>query len=568
MKKIIVNLLLASLVLSMFAFTGCSKTNDKTDDKADGEVINEEEKVEDEKTDEDSGKEEVKTKAGDNTYGSWFPFGEVLAYEDYKQYYEEPAESLDVDKLCSNVEITPEYLYGDFYFYDGISTEATSDPSEAFNSSSEWIDIEDYIGNVSYTFEGKEITTMPYKFCAGIASYSSKVNGIPGYNWCELSFGLRDPESSSFTINKYTVSAAYEINGDKIIFNILEKYDYDKDTKSIDYQFSGKVIEYSFERKPLSLSFSNGNKTVNMVPESLLDGNNSEFSVKGELEDGQVSNLPFDKFVISCRKSDLSGNCNVEIEGKSPKSAGSLSEEGLITLCVNMDDSITAYQYVVYCCGSDGSILCDEEGPHFFLKKGYLSRDNFGVMSSNNIRPEDMEKLEGLTEETIKDINNTREEFITEIKEVLESIGLEIKLDEETGDVILDASVLFESNSAEISQEGKAQLTIFALAINEILKHDEYKDFVGELNISGHTDSDGDYEYNKELSLKRAEAVRDCLLEALADYPEDQAKIESIISVKGCSYDELIYDEDDNEDKDASRRVVFSFYINLDNYIE
>ncbi len=91
--------------------------------------------------------------------------------------------------------------------------------------------------------------------------------------------------------------------------------------------------------------------------------------------------------------------------------------------------------------------------------------------------------------------------------EVLTDFGA-TEADEQTL-VTLDERVLFAFGSAELTDDAIAPLTRLAAVLIE--------DSVGEVVITGHTDSIGDDESNDQLSLDRAAAVVDFLVEAGVD---------------------------------------------------
>ena len=67
-------------------------------------------------------------------------------------------------------------------------------------------------------------------------------------------------------------------------------------------------------------------------------------------------------------------------------------------------------------------------------------------------------------------------------------------------------TILFEFDSAQLKPESIATLRNLGAALNEGLK--DQKTFV----IEGHTDATGDGAYNMDLSRKRADAVKDFLV--------------------------------------------------------
>ena len=126
--------------------------------------------------------------------------------------------------------------------------------------------------------------------------------------------------------------------------------------------------------------------------------------------------------------------------------------------------------------------------------------------------------------------------------------GLHLDIDER-GAYTMDSSVLFEYDSAELTSKGKESLKGF---LDEYTKQ-IFKDgsaSVNKITVEGHTDTDGDYDYNKELSQKRADNVMKYSIEL---HPE----LKSLMTAVGCSYDNPVMKDDGTVDKEASRRVCF-----------
>src|SRR5690606_13589732 len=74
-------------------------------------------------------------------------------------------------------------------------------------------------------------------------------------------------------------------------------------------------------------------------------------------------------------------------------------------------------------------------------------------------------------------------------------------------EVVLDTSVLFEFDESTLTPEAEKTL---AVAVETLQGQDGRS-----LSIAGHTDTQGEADYNKQLSQRRAEAVRDALADAL-----------------------------------------------------
>ena len=94
--------------------------------------------------------------------------------------------------------------------------------------------------------------------------------------------------------------------------------------------------------------------------------------------------------------------------------------------------------------------------------------------------------------------------------------------------------------------------------------------YFSEVIIEGHTDTDGSYMYNLDLSQKRALSVCQYCLEYIAnDNRFDEASIRNLLTANGKSWSRPVYKEDGvTIDKDASRRVEFKFRLKDDEMID
>ncbi len=112
--------------------------------------------------------------------------------------------------------------------------------------------------------------------------------------------------------------------------------------------------------------------------------------------------------------------------------------------------------------------------------------------------------------------------------------------------VMKDHKILFAYNRAELRPESRALLDRMAAALkdcNGALKN-------GSLVIAGHTDSRGDDAYNRALSQKRADAVKDYLVGAGIDA--------SIIQSVGKGESEPVATNDTEEGMAQNRRITFT----------
>ena len=90
-------------------------------------------------------------------------------------------------------------------------------------------------------------------------------------------------------------------------------------------------------------------------------------------------------------------------------------------------------------------------------------------------------------------------------KEIEEEVeGAEVKRIEEGIDVTFDSGILFGFDKSDLNANAKANIAKLGEVLNK------YPDT--RLTIQGHTDSKGDDNYNRDLSSRRANAVRDYLI--------------------------------------------------------
>ena len=156
-----------------------------------------------------------------------------------------------------------------------------------------------------------------------------------------------------------------------------------------------------------------------------------------------------------------------------------------------------------------------------------------------------------------------RSQIIAELSDALASANLEANIDEETGDITFSSGIYFDFGSAELKPEGMSSLNEFIPLYFNVLLTDEYRNYLSEVVIEGHADTNGDYMTNLDLSQRRAYAVLSYLLSDGYPYLTSAQKetLRSITTANGRSYSNPVYREDGTVDMDASRRVEFKFRL-------
>lgn len=160
--------------------------------------------------------------------------------------------------------------------------------------------------------------------------------------------------------------------------------------------------------------------------------------------------------------------------------------------------------------------------------------------------------------------------LISSLSSALKTSNISATVDPANGSIALESDVLFESGQYDLTERGKRFVDEFLPVYLNVLFSDEYRGYVSEIIIEGHTDSDGKYLDNLELSQQRALAVASYVLgdSCRAVSADLKNELRPVVTVNGRSYSDRIFDANGVEDKDASRRVVFKFRLTDEQMIQ
>ena len=182
---------------------------------------------------------------------------------------------------------------------------------------------------------------------------------------------------------------------------------------------------------------------------------------------------------------------------------------------------------------------------------------------------EQQEALEAQQEELDR-IIGVKTDLIETLKTAFESTNLRVSVDSKTGAITLDSSILFESDEYDLSPAGQDFLVQFLPVYLNVLLSPDFSGYVSEIIIEGHTDTEGTYMHNLELSQQRALAVAYFCLSEENDIldPATLESLRSIVTANGRSFSDPIYDAYGRIDMDASRRVEFKFRLNDEDMVQ
>ncbi|MBP3652184.1 MAG: OmpA family protein [Clostridia bacterium] len=170
----------------------------------------------------------------------------------------------------------------------------------------------------------------------------------------------------------------------------------------------------------------------------------------------------------------------------------------------------------------------------------------------------------------IEQLVGLKPRIIAALSNALKQSNISATVDTVTGSIALESDVLFESGKYELTSAGRSFVDRFLPVYLEVLFSEGYREYVSEIIIEGHTDSDGGYLSNLELSQQRALAVASYVLGSSCKTVSADVKNElrPVVTVNGRSFSDRIFDERGVEDKDASRRVVFKFRLTDEQMIQ
>ena len=155
----------------------------------------------------------------------------------------------------------------------------------------------------------------------------------------------------------------------------------------------------------------------------------------------------------------------------------------------------------------------------------------------------------------IKSLTGIKLQVVAALKD---SLGNQIDIDKKTGSLRLASNILFGSGEDVLKPEAKIELKkAFEEYIGTLVNNPRIKPHLDQIIIEGHTDSDGSYIYNLNLSQKRALAVMEYFL--TLDFSKKH-NIRPLMTASGRAYLDAIK-VNGVEDKEASRRIEIKFRL-------
>lgn len=172
------------------------------------------------------------------------------------------------------------------------------------------------------------------------------------------------------------------------------------------------------------------------------------------------------------------------------------------------------------------------------------------------------------TRTELENIVGIRTDIIGELQERFNNSSMQV--DAQTGSITFSSDVLFRYNSATLTNDSKETLKEIIPMYLEVLLQDNYRNYIAEIIIEGHTDTDGGYASNMTLSYNRANSVAQFCMNKSNGLSENKIEqLQELLTVNGRSFSAPIYKPNSEEiDMAASRRVEIKFRLKEDEMIE
>lgn len=480
----------------------------------------------------------------------WYLGGSNLFSEevDPKTFFEGVADSVNPTSIYSSLEYTTSILCGSYILND-IEKDVK--------------DVRNKIPFVDVAFENGSfnISTLPVAVHLGKEYFTnSRIN----YRYSEYD-AVTDNEVAvlEFATKEdigYVV-CTYEINKNTIKFKNIEKTS--GDNEPFKYKFTGVEFEYNFALCGPNLTLSKGDDSLKLTAFAFSENTEEELYLTGySLPDSPLID-ELDYFTSS-----EIFNYAVKRDGSYyDLSAFKITEDGKFTIYLedgnitnNKTTVVKQYAYVVQ--GAADSFLNNFKILLLDGEKQYYYTDDVTMREARVLKDQGIE-TEDLSEEEIKEIAEKKTDLFKDLQKAFEEEGISVTVNHSSGEIAIDASVLFGGDSAEISAGGKELLNKFLKAYTSIIYNEKYDGFISKTMVEGHTApiEGSTYESGLELSQERADNVKEYCLSSSTGV--DTSKLASALEAVGLSNSKPVYDSNGEIDKEACRRVSFKFIVKV-----
>ena len=483
-----------------------------------------------------SGKSKMETKKEDGNIVWYFGKSDDKEVKSALQN----AENIKINSIYSSIDYNEEILKGS-YAIDNLKKDI-----KKYKKQLSFTDISLYDGDY-------HASTLPVSVSCGKSHMPLIESDLEDYkedNIAALGFIVGDEVG--------TVPCVYEVNGNKIKFTALDRTD-------DGFSLGTQTFEYDFELKGFNLTLKANGESIDLktytFTSNAKDASNLYFSAYSKSDSALIDGMDY---FFANQSSSL---CNaVKRNGKYyDKIAFRLCDDGTFTVYLKYKDGDDYKEFVKkYVCVVQASSVLSNFNVSLVLfdgEKVYYYND---TQTDRTQRIMASQGVDGLSDDELKKIADTTDDLYDDLAKEFEANGITVQINRESGEICMDSTVLFGGDSAELTDDGKEFLNKFIKAYTNVVNQDKYSSFIENTVIEGHIAPVGNatYESGLTLSTERAENVKDYCLSG--ETGVDTTKFAETVQTKGLSLSQPIYDENGDVDVAASRRVSFSFTVNLD----
>ena len=419
----------------------------------------------------------------------------------------------------------------------------------------------------------KKLSTLPVRLDAGPAALDMARKLRGEQEWAEL--GLLDESG-----NIIDVLCTYTVSGNTVSFAPLDGFEAVQDesfkTEKLLYTVGSDTLDYTFSFKGNSLTLTRDGQNVTFKTWYFSGNTTSAPCIGGSAAADSPKFAGVDYFSGSIYGKD-SAPVYIELTDGTlysdslDNAAIKYTDDGQISFYWETEDedgNVTEHLYhFVYFPGNGYTMTLTDGKQIYYYTETAITRES--VALGEGMTAEELAALHGLSDSQLEEISKKKANLLADLAKAYQEAGLNVTINPISGEIALDATVLFDVNEYAISDEGKTFLQKFAQIYTSTVYSDTYADFVSRVVVEGHTDTNGGYDMNLELSQNRANSVRDYCVSAECGIDSAYAQqFSDSLEAVGYSYDKPVYSDDGNVDMDASRRVSFRFIVSLDRYAQ
>lgn len=469
---------------------------------------------------------------------------------DVESLFEGVTDSVDPAKIYSSLELTEEMLHGVYTLNnkeDDLETVRKEIPFE----------------EVKFKDSTSNLTILPTAVYFGAENVCSSETGykydefknVTEYEVAVLELATEDKVGQT--------PCTYEINGSTITFKQISQTS--GEDEPFAYEFTGVEFSYNFELSGPYMTFSKGNSSLKLKAFCLTENTDDSLSLHGY-------SLPDSPLIegLDYFASAEAWNYAVRRDGSYyDLSAYKIDDAGRFTVYLaekdmvsgETDKFVSQYAYIIQSSASsfntDFSIILLDGNKVYYYTDDITQREARALADQGA-------DVNAMTEDEIKEIAEKKSDLFDDLYKEFEAQGINVTINRSTGEIAMDASVLFGGDSAVITADGKALLNKFLAAYTSIVYNEKYDGFISKTMVEGHTApvSGSTYESGLPLSEERANNVKEYCLSA--DTGVDTSKLTSTLEAVGLSNSKPIYDANGEIDMAACRRVSFRFIVNLE----